>query len=554
MPGKIPQPFIDQVLNQTDIVDLINGYIDLKQKGKEYSACCPFHGEKTPSFTVSPEKQFYHCFGCGAHGTAINFLMEHEGLQFIEAIEVLATRLGLEVVTEQGGTYQNDNQQLYQALELANKYYQQQLRSNEIAISYLKSRGISGEVAANFDIGYAPNGFNNISTLLSENFEQPTLIKAGLLKENSDKKIYDRFRHRIMFPIKDPRGRVIGFGGRVIDDDMPKYLNSPETELFHKSNTIYGIHEARNALGKIKQLIIVEGYMDVVALNQHDVVNSVATLGTATTSQNIKNLLRYCSDLVFCFDGDRAGNDAAWKALQNILPEFKDGINIRFAFMPQGEDPDSYIRSIGKDAFCKFISNASTLSEYFFAKLARDIDVSTPDGKAKLASNAKPLLSKLPATVFKDLMFKELNQRVGTVIAGSSLASDSQDQNNRTNNLKQARALKYTKTRLAIALLIRDPALAQHALSFEELTHLHSVAGIDLFIELLEIIEAEPNISAIALVERFHDKESYSALKKLLTWDPPDMDNRELSFIKTMERFKEDIRKHELDALIQQEN
>ena len=554
MPGKIPQPFIDQVLNQTDIVDLINGYIDLKQKGREYTACCPFHGEKTPSFTVSPEKQFYHCFGCGAHGTAINFLMEHEGLQFIEAIEVLATRLGLEVVTEQGGTYQNDNQHLYQVLDLANTYYQQQLRSNEIAISYLKSRGISGEVAANFDIGYAPNGFNNISTLLSESFEQPTLIKAGLLKENSEKKIYDRFRHRIMFPIKDPRGRVIGFGGRVIDDDMPKYLNSPETELFHKSNTIYGIHEARNALGKIKQLIIVEGYMDVVALNQHDVVNSVATLGTATTSQNIKNLLRYCSDLVFCFDGDRAGNDAAWKALQNILPEFKDGINIRFAFMPQGEDPDSYIRSIGKDAFCNFISNASSLSEYFFAKLVRDIDVSTPDGKAKLASNAKPLLSTLPATVFKDLMFKELNQRVGTVIAGSSLVSDSQDQYTRTNNSKQARSLKYTKTRLAIALLIRDPALAQHALSFEELTHLHSVAGIDLFIELLEIIEAEPNISAIALVERFHDKESYSALKKLLTWDPPDMENRELSFIKTMERFKDDIRKHELDALIQQEN
>ena len=390
MPGKIPQTFIDQVLNQTDIVDLINGYIDLKQKGREYSACCPFHGEKTPSFTVSPEKQFYHCFGCGAHGTAINFLMEHEGLQFIESIEVLANRLGLEVVTEQGGTYQNDNQNLYQVLDQANQYYQQQLRSNEFAISYLKSRAISGEVAAKFNIGFAPNTFNNISTLLSDKYDQSVLLKSGMLKENTDKKIYDRFRNRIMFPIKDPRGRVVGFGGRVINDDMPKYLNSPETELFHKGNTIYGIHEARLALGKIKQLIIVEGYMDVVALSQHGVENCVATLGTATTSHNIKNLLRYCSDLVFCFDGDRAGNDAAWKALQNILAEFKDGINIRFAFMPQGEDPDSYIRNIGKDAFCKFIADSSTLSEYFFYKITRDIDVSTPDGKAKLASQAKP--------------------------------------------------------------------------------------------------------------------------------------------------------------------
>ena len=554
MPGKIPQPFIDQVLNQTDIVDLISGYIDLKPKGKEYIACCPFHGEKTPSFTVSPEKQFYHCFGCGAHGTAINFLMEFEGLQFVEAIEVLATRLGLEVVTENGTTYQNDNQHLYQVLEFANNYYQQQLRSNELAISYLKSRGISGEVAAIFDIGYAPNGFNNISTLLSDKFDQSILINSGLLKKNSENKIYDRFRHRIMFPIKDPRGRVIGFGGRVIDDDMPKYLNSPETELFHKSNTIYGIHEARSSLGKIKELIIVEGYMDVVALNQHGVVNSVATLGTATTSQNIKNLLRYCSDLVFCFDGDRAGNDAAWKALQNILPEFKDGINIRFAFMPQGEDPDSYIRGIGTEAFHKFISKASTLSEYFFAKLTKEIDVSNADGKAKLASYAKPLLSKLPATVFKDLMFKELNQRVGTVITTTSSIDVSEDLHPRKQPTSQSRSLKYTKTRLAIALLIRDPTLSQHALSLEELTHLHSVAGIELFIELLEIIESEPNISAIALVERFHDTKNYSALKKLLTWDPPDMENREQSFIKTMERFKQDIRKQELDALIQQEN
>lgn len=553
MAGKIPQPFIDQVLNQTDIVDLINGYIDLKNKGKEYTACCPFHGEKTPSFTVSPEKQFYHCFGCGAHGTAINFLMEHEGLQFIEAIEVLANRLGLEVTTEGGNIHHNDHHKLYSALDEANKYYQQQLRSHQDAILYLKSRGISGEVASIFDIGFAPTGFNNITAALGSQFKQAELISTGLLSDKSENKTYDRFRSRIMFPIKDTRGRTIGFGGRSVDDTMPKYMNSPETELFHKGNTLYGIHEARQALGKIKQLIIVEGYMDVVALSQHNIRNCVATLGTATTAQNIRNLLRSSSDLIFCFDGDRAGRDAAWKALEQILPEFKDGSNIRFAFMPQGEDPDSLIRSLGKDAFNEYLNNASALSEYFFANLIKDIDTSSPDGRAQLASKAKPLLAKIPATVFRDLMVKELNERVGTTI---SIAPSIIDHPSRpTLNInKQSRSLKYTKTRLAIALLIRDPSLAEYSLPIEELSHLLSLPGINLLIQLLEIIEEEPNVSAIALVGRFHDQDSYSSLQKLLLWDPPDMENRELSFKQTMERFKDDIRRNELDAIIQQEN
>jgi DNA primase len=553
MAGKIPQPFIDQVLNQTDIVDLINGYIDLKNKGKEYTACCPFHGEKTPSFTVSPEKQFYHCFGCGAHGTAINFLMEHEGLQFIEAIEVLANRLGLEVTTEGGNVHHNDHHKLYSALDKANKHYQQQLRTHQDAITYLKSRGISGEVASIFNIGFAPTGFNNISAALGSQFKQAELINTGLLSDKSENKTYDRFRSRIMFPIKDTRGRTIGFGGRSVDDTMPKYMNSPETELFHKGNTLYGIHEARQALGKIKQLIIVEGYMDVVALSQHNIRNCVATLGTATTAQNIRNLLRSSSDLIFCFDGDRAGRDAAWKALEQILPEFKDGINIRFAFMPQGEDPDSLIRSLGKDAFNEYLNNASALSEYFFANLIKDIDTSSPDGRAQLASKAKPLLAKIPATVFRDLMVKELNERVGTTISiAPSIVENSSRPSLNIN--KQSRSLKYTKTRLAIALLIRDPSLAEYSLPIEELSHLLSLPGINLLIQLLEIIEEEPNISAIALVGRFHDQDSYGSLQKLLLWDPPDMENRELSFKQTMERFKDDVRRNELDAIIQQED
>ncbi|MFK8028038.1 MAG: DNA primase [Gammaproteobacteria bacterium] len=552
MAGKIPQPFIDQVLNQTDIVDLINGYIDLKSKGKEYTACCPFHGEKTPSFTVSPEKQFYHCFGCGAHGTAINFLMEHEGLQFIEAIEVLANRLGLEVTTESGSVHHHDNHKLFLALEEANKYYQHQLRANPDAISYLKSRGISGEVASEFNIGFAPAGFNNISITLGKQFNQTELVKTGLLSEKSENKTYDRFRSRIMFPIKDTRGRTIGFGGRSVDDTMPKYMNSPETELFHKGNTLYGLYEARQALGKIKQLIIVEGYMDVVALSQNNIKNCIATLGTATTAQNVRNLLRFSTDLIFCFDGDRAGRDAAWKALEQILPEFKDGINIRFAFMPQGEDPDSLIRSLGQDAFNDYLNKAASLSEYFFTNLIKDIDLSSPDGRATLASTAKPLLAKIPPTVFRDLMYKELNNRVGTTISVAPSIIDNSTQPPPQSN-KQSRSLKYTKTRLAIALLIRDPSLAEHALPSEELSLLLSVPGITLFIQLLEIIETEPNISAIALVERFHGEESYGSLQKLLLWDPPDMENRELSFKQTMERFKDDIRRNELDAIIQQE-
>ena len=555
MAGKIPQPFIDQVLNQTDIVDLINGYVELKSKGKEYTACCPFHGEKTPSFTVSPEKQFYHCFGCGAHGTAINFLMEHEGLQFIEAIEMLASRLGLEVTTESGSYQKNDrNAQLYQAIDAASQYYQKQLRNNQEAINYLKSRGITGDIANRFNIGYAPQGYDNINKQFGESFSQDTLVNAGLLTKKSDSKVYDKFRHRIMFPIKDTRGRAIAFGGRSIDDSMPKYMNSPETELFHKGNTLYGIYEARQFLGKLKQLIIVEGYMDVIALAQHNFANCIATLGTATTSQNVKNLLRFTSDLIFCFDGDRAGQDAAWKALQQILPEFKDGINICFAFMPQGEDPDSLIRSMGETSFNEYINQAAPLSEYFFNKLIKDIDMTTADGRAKLANIAKPLLAKLPKTVFRDLMYKELNERVGTSIQVNSSITAHDNNSHEHNKHQSNRSLKYTKTRLAIALLIRDPKLAHHALAIDELSHLQQVPGIDLLINLLEIIEDEPNISSIALVERFHNEKTYSALQKLLLWDPPDMENRELSFKQTMQRFKEDIRKIDLDALIEQEN
>lgn len=547
MAGKIPQPFIDQVLNQTDIVDLINGYIELKQKGREYTACCPFHNEKTPSFTVSPDKQFYHCFGCGAHGTAISFLIEHEGLQFVEAIEVLASKLGLEIPREAGFTKTDSNQSLYHALDLANQYYQQQLRNSEAAITYLKQRGITGRIADLFDIGYAPEGYDNITKQFSDSVDQNTLVQVGLLAKKDQNRVYDRFRGRIMFPIKDTRGRVIAFGGRALGDAMPKYINSPETPLFHKSNSLYGLYEARQSPGKISQLIIVEGYMDVIALSQHDIANSVATLGTATNSQHVRNLLRYSSDLVFCFDGDRAGNAAAWKALEQILPEYKDGVDIRFAFMPQGEDPDSLIRNLGKDKFNQHIQESLTLSEFFFSKLSKNIDSSTPDGRAKLANTAKPLLAKLPASVFRDLMNKELNQRVGTIVASPPSIEHSYNKERQGLNRKSP---KYTKTRLAIALLLREPGLAKFALPIEDLAHLNSVPGIPLLIQMLEIIENNHELSSIALLERFRQEEAHPHLQKLLEWDPPDMANRTISFQETMTRLKDDIRRAGLDAMV----
>lgn len=549
MAGKIPQTFIDQVVNQTDIVDLIDSYIDLKPKGKEYIACCPFHGEKTPSFTVNREKQFYHCFGCGAHGTAIGFLMEHEGLEFVETIEVLAQRIGLEVSYEKGTQKDDGLAEIYAVLEQANHYYQQQLRTHQPAIDYLKSRGISGKISQRFNIGFAPAGFDNLKGQLSCSTEN--LLKAGLVSEKPPKKIYDRFRNRIMFPIRDPRGRVIAYGGREIDGGMPKYINSPETELFHKGNTLYGLYEARQALGKIKQLIIVEGYMDVVALAQHGVDNAIATLGTATTSQNIRNLLRYTSSLIFCFDGDRAGKDAAWKALQQTLPEYKDGIDIHFAFMPQGEDPDSLIRSAGKDTFQDYLEQAMPLSEYFFTKLCGEIDMSTLDGKAKLANIAKPLLNTLPQVVFRDLMFKELNLRVGTSIANNQPTVSAIT--NRRNNTPQSRNPKYTKTRLAIALLLRDPQLAQYALHEDQLSKLSSTPGVPLLLELLDIIQSEAGLTSSALIERFHGREEYPILQKLILWELPDMNNRELSFQQTMQRFSEDIQRIEFDRLIEQD-
>lgn len=415
MAGRIPETFIDDVLARTDLVELIDSYVHLKRTGKNYSACCPFHQEKTPSFTVSPEKQFYYCFGCGASGNAIGFLMDYTRLGFVESIETLARNLGLDVPRDEDFSQPRENHQpLFHILEAATAFYEHQLRNpktRERPVNYLKQRGLSGQTAKQFRLGYAPQGWDNlINALGKSDTDLNHLIKTGLLIENDQGRRYDRFRDRVMFPIRDSRGRVIAFGGRVMGDDKPKYLNSPETPVFHKGRELYGLYEARQASNKIRRFVVVEGYMDVIALAQFGIPYAVATLGTATSRDHIETLFRHSEELIFCFDGDEAGRRAAWRALENALPTARDGRQIKFLLLPEGEDPDTLVRQNGKDYFEGLLDECDTLSEYFFKHLAAEVDTRTMDGRARLASLAKPHLEQLPAGVLQQLMLKRLGE------------------------------------------------------------------------------------------------------------------------------------------------
>ena len=413
MAGKIPEHFIDDVLARTDLVDLIGSQVRLKKSGKNYAACCPFHDEKTPSFTVSPDKQFYYCFGCGASGNAIGFQMDYVREDFVEAIEGLAKKLGMDVPREGGtGFKKKDHTELYSILEKANQFFQSQLKNprvREKAVSYLKRRGLSGETAKHFQIGYAPPGWDNlISEFGDTEPKRQLLIDAGLTVRNDNGREYDRFRDRIMYPIRDMRGRTIAFGGRVLGNDKPKYLNSPETDVFHKSRELYGLYDARKHPQKLERLVVVEGYMDVIALTHHGIHYSVATLGTASNQDHIEKLFRYVSEVIFCFDGDAAGRKASNRALENALPCMKDGRQIRFLYLPEGEDPDTLVNKDGPELLEEQFRTATPLSEHFFDALSMDIDVNTMDGKARLANQAAPLLDKLPQGVFRQLMIGRL--------------------------------------------------------------------------------------------------------------------------------------------------
>ncbi|WP_024694959.1 DNA primase [Pseudomonas syringae] len=423
MAGLIPQSFIDDLLNRTDIVDVVSSRVQLKKTGKNYSACCPFHKEKTPSFSVSPDKQFYYCFGCGAGGNALGFIMDHDNLDFPQAVEDLAKAAGMEVPREQSVKGQKPRQPtdspLYPLLTAAAEFYRQALKNHptrKSAVDYLKGRGLSGEIARDFGLGFAPPGWDNLyKHLSSDSLQQKVMIDAGLLIENAETgKRYDRFRDRVMFPIRDSRGRVIAFGGRVLGDDKPKYLNSPETPVFHKGQELYGLFEARKYNRNLDEIIVVEGYMDVIALAQQGLRNAVATLGTATSEEHLKRLFRVVPNVLFCFDGDQAGRNAAWRALEATLSNLQDGRRARFLFLPEGEDPDTLVRSEGTDAFkARINQHAQPLADYFFEQLTKEADPRSLEGKAHMATLAAPLIDKVPGANLKTLMRQRLTEITG---------------------------------------------------------------------------------------------------------------------------------------------
>jgi DNA primase len=413
MAGRIPQSFIDDLLARTDIVGVIESRVPLKRAGRNYSACCPFHKEKSPSFTVSPDKQFYYCFGCGATGNAIGFLMDYEKRAFPEAVEELAGRAGLTVPHEQGeddGAAQR-LRALYAVLDDAEKFFREQLRhasTRDRAVDYLKGRGLTGEIARRYALGYAPPGWDNLLNALGKDETRRTqLVTLGLLIRR-DERVYDGFRDRVMFPIRDLRGRVIAFGGRVIGDGKPKYLNSPESPVFHKGRELYGLHEAKQAARTLDMLIVVEGYMDVIALAQQGITGAVATLGTSCTGDHVDLLFRHTARVLFCFDGDNAGRRAAWRAIEATLPRLHDGREARVLFLPEGEDPDTLVRRIGPDAFRDLCAHAPGLDDALLAHLAEGIDLQRTDGRARLASLARPLLAQVPGEVMRALMTRKL--------------------------------------------------------------------------------------------------------------------------------------------------
>ena len=462
-----PESFTLELLNRTDIVDIVDKRVPLQKKGAEYSANCPFHQEKTPSFTVSPSKQFYHCFGCGAHGNAISFLIEHDGLTFLDAINYLAVAVGLEVPKSnfQSPEKKQQSSNLLEALNIANLYYKNQLKKSSLAINYLKDRGLSGQIAKDFSIGYAPDGYENLKSAF-KNYQDETLIKAGLTSKSNSGKYYDRFRGRIMFPIYNTKGDVIGFGGRVIDSEKePKYYNSPETSLFQKKYELYGLLTSRKAIHDEGYAIVVEGYMDVVGLAQFDIRNVVATLGTATTEFHIQKLMRYTSKIIFCFDGDRAGKSAAWKAMNNSLSAVTDSIELKFLFLPNKHDPDSFVREKSAKEFQDLAKHALPLSEYIIKYLTTDNDLISQESKVKFLNNIEPIISKINAPklslLFKkriaelvNLDINEVNQLIVKVNRKKSLISKK-----RNKNIQ--RKILMSSTRKFCLLIILNPVLVK---------------------------------------------------------------------------------------------
>jgi DNA primase len=534
--GRIPQHFIDELIARADIVEVIGSRVQLKKAGREWKACCPFHSEKTPSFWVSPDKQFYHCFGCGKHGTVVGFLMDHDHLAFPEAVEELATRLGLEVPREGGGeaAAPRAEEPLYELMARVARYYAECLAREPRARDYLAKRGLTAETLERFQLGYALNSWNDVLKRFGgDDLGRRRLAETGLIIERersqtqfSDRH-YDRFRDRIMFPIRDTRGRVIAFGGRVIDAGEPKYLNSPETVLFHKGRELYGLYETRRARSNLKRLLIVEGYMDAVRLHQEGIDYAVATLGTATTAEHLRRIFRLVPEVVFAFDGDRAGRAAAWRALQQALPEAREGRQIRFLFLPDGHDPDTLIAAEGRAAFEERLGGALPLSEYLVRELSEQSDLAHADGRARFAESARPLYQKVPTGVYRELLLGRLAQVVGlgperleelwSKAPGAPGPVPAATPAARPRQRARLSAGRGSLVRQAIVRLVHFPAIATEV-SPEERSGLDASeeAGIALLRELLDNLREQPAQISAQVIQRWAGRDGGESLQKLL--------------------------------------
>ncbi|MGB6452486.1 MAG: CHC2 zinc finger domain-containing protein [Steroidobacteraceae bacterium] len=585
--GLIPRSFIDELIARANIVEVVGSRVALKKAGREYKACCPFHSEKTPSFWVSPEKQFYHCFGCGAHGTALSFLMEHDRLPFPEAVEELASSLGIPVPREEGPSpapARRDTSSLHELMGRVARFYSETLKSNERARQYLAQRGLSGEIIERFAIGYAPNSWNEVLRRFGGTEDaRRQLVELGLVIEKSEPRqtsgpeagpgtatsepglpdgvarLYDRFRDRIMFPIRDARGRVIAFGGRVLDQGEPKYLNSPETALFHKGRELYGLYEVRQSRTALTRLLVVEGYMDVVRLHQFSVPYAVATLGTATTPEHLKRIFQLVPEVTFSFDGDRAGRAAAWRALENSLPEALEGREIRFLLLPEGEDPDTLVAKEGRDAFeHRLAEDALLLSEYVVRELGQRVTTRGADGRARVAQIARPLLERVPEGIYRRLLVERMAQAFGFQRTPEGLA---ELLGVRIGRRLEARRRPGTigrgsLVRQSVRLLLHFPEAALHVRA-ESLAGLERVEepGAALLLTLLTDLREQPAQSTGQVLERWRDRPEGAHLARLAAAEAlvPSAAAAESELEQALERLLEETGRRRLDSLLEKD-
>lgn len=557
MAGRIPQLFINDLLARTDIVYLINKRLKLKQQGKNFHACCPFHHENTPSFTVNSEKQFYYCFGCGANGNVVDFLMNYDRLEFIEIIEELATMHGLKVPREQGTWILkikgNDRQKLYRLMEQISDFYHKSLYQDigAMARNYLHHRGLNDDIIRHFSIGFSPAGRGKILDKFGKNEnDRRALHDTGMLVTNSQGQSYDRFRDRVMFPIRNYRGKLIAFGGRVVGDGMPKYLNSPKTELFHKGRQLFGLYEAQRYQSNLKRVLVVEGYMDVLALAQYGIDYAVASLGTTTTAEHIQLLFRATDNVICCYDGDRAGRKAAWHTLETALLHINDGLQIRFMFLPDQEDPDTLVRKEGKKVFEQRIELAKPLSTFFFESLLLQVDLSTPDGRSKLSALAIPMIKKIPSETLRLYLRQQLGQKLGMPdeFQLEKLIRKKVKNTSKYNTPK----LRYTTMRILIALLIQNPRLAVLIPSLEEFKR-PQLAGLTLFIELVQTCLSHPALTTGQLFELYRNHKLNKQIKILAAWDHMIIKDRvERTFLDALGSLYDSFLEQRLEILIAQ--